>query len=42
MLKQLNGARLLGTIFFTVFATSANADDVKQLTVEKGKSNDSV
>jgi hypothetical protein len=37
MLKQLNGARLWGTIFFTVFATSANADDIKQLTVEKGK-----
>lgn len=36
MLKWSNGARLLEAVF-TLLATSAYADDVKQLTIEKGK-----
>jgi hypothetical protein len=36
MLKHPNGTLLLGAVF-ALFATSAYADEVKQLTIEKGK-----
>jgi hypothetical protein len=36
VLKQSNGTLLL-RVFFTIFTTSAYADDVKQLNIEKGK-----
>lgn len=36
MLKKSNFAFLLSAVF-TLFATSANADEIKQLTIEKGK-----
>jgi hypothetical protein len=36
LLNQSNGALLLGAVF-TLFAASASADEVKQLTIEKAK-----